>query len=122
MQVGLLFRKETVTAYRRIQDIHVTSNVFQRWLGIASISVQTASGSALPEIVLEGITEPEKLRDWLYGKLRGAQLGKGGDAITRSSGDAQQSNAPLDHQVAGLLTEIRDHLATIAARSERGDA
>jgi hypothetical protein len=32
MRVGLLFRNETITAYRRIQDFHVASNVLQRWL------------------------------------------------------------------------------------------
>ncbi|MCF7962129.1 MAG: PH domain-containing protein [Pirellula sp.] len=40
MQLGLLFRKEVVVAFRRIQDIHVSRNLIQRWLGIASVSIQ----------------------------------------------------------------------------------
>lgn len=122
MQVGLLFRKETVTAYRRIQDIHVTSNVIQRWLGIASISIQTASGSAMPEIVLEGVTEPGKMRDWLYERLRGAKSGNSFEPTAMQTAEQTQSRQSLETEVAQLLSEIRDHLATIAHRSKGGDA
>lgn len=115
LHVGLLFRKETVTAYRRIQDIHVTSNVIQRWLGIASISIQTASGSAMPEIVLEGITQPEMVRDWLYERLRGARWKPG--ATPEHIADATTSTA--QEEVTQLLSEIRDHLATVAARTTK---
>lgn len=124
MQVGLMFRKETITAYRRIQDIHLTSNVIQRWLGIASISIQTASGSAMPEIVIEGVTEPEKLRDWLYARLRGARTGSSGahpvdsglGAVDRSVDNANASD------VTRLLTDIRDNLAAMAQRDRRGES
>lgn len=121
MQVGVLFKKEVVTSYRRIQDIHLTSGVIQRWLGIASISIQTASGSAMPEIVIEGVTQPERLRDWLYERLRGTKYGSGASAAMNASSHnlAQQSDA--QQEVQALLTEIRDNLARIASRNG-GDA
>ncbi len=66
MTYGILFRRETYLTYRRIQDIHVTRNFVQRWLGLASVAVQTASGSSGAEMTIEGIHEPERLRDFLY--------------------------------------------------------
>ena len=42
---GVLFRREISLSYSRIQDIHLASNVVERWLGLARIQVQTASGS-----------------------------------------------------------------------------
>ena len=43
---GILFRREVYVTYRRIQDIHVTRNLFERWLGIGKVEIQTASGSS----------------------------------------------------------------------------
>ena len=73
MSWGLLFRKEIYLTYRRIQDIHVTRNLIQRWLGLADVAVQTASGGAGVEMTIEGVREPDKLRDFLYTNMRGAR-------------------------------------------------
>lgn len=120
MSVGFLFRRESVTAYRRIQDIHVSSNVFQRWLGISTISIQTASGSATPEIVIEGVTEPEKLRDWLYERLRGAKGELPNKVIAGTPASNEMVNSNVD-ETTQLLKEIRDNLAEMV-RSRRGNA
>lgn len=117
MQVGLFFRHESVTAYRRIQDIHVSSGLVQRWLGISSISIQTASGSAMPEIVIEGVTEPDRLRDWLYERMRGAKgLQPAGLETVESNG--MISNAARPDEATEILREIRDNLAQLVQRSE----
>lgn len=71
MKWGFIFRREVNLTYARIQDIHLTSGVIQRWLGLADLKIQTASGSAEPEMTIEGIVEFEKLRDFLYTKMRG---------------------------------------------------
>lgn len=71
MKVGILFRSEVNLTYARIQDIHLHSGIIQRWLGIADLQVQTASGSATPEIVIEGFKEFEAIRDYLYTRMRG---------------------------------------------------
>ncbi|MEI8213844.1 MAG: PH domain-containing protein [Planctomycetota bacterium] len=122
MQVGFLFKKEVVTSYRRIQDIHLTSGVIQRWLGIASISIQTASGSAMPEIVIEGVTEPEKLRDWLYERLRGTKYGNATGHQAISSAALHASSQQHSDEVRALLSEIRDNLAIVANHRRGGDA
>jgi membrane protein YdbS with pleckstrin-like domain len=58
MSWGVLFRHQIVLNYARIQDIHLRSNAIERWLGLARIEIQTASGSSGAEMVLEGIPDP----------------------------------------------------------------
>src|SRR5882762_1023846 len=71
MQVGILFRREINLTYARIQDIHLRSNFIQRWLGLANVQIQTASGSAGAEMVIEGFKEFAVIRDFLYARMRG---------------------------------------------------
>ncbi|NMO16014.1 PH domain-containing protein [Pyxidicoccus fallax] len=70
---GILFRREVSLTYARIQDIHLSSNVVERWLGLAKVQVQTASGNAQAEITIEGIQAFEAMRDFLYSKMRGSR-------------------------------------------------
>jgi putative membrane protein len=93
MSWGLLFKRETYLTYRRIQDIHVTRNLFHRWLGLATVSVQTASGTAGAEMSIEGIRHPEALRDYLYAQMRGAQDQSEGDGASDTSPDAAGDEA-----------------------------
>ena len=121
MQVGLLFRKEVVVAFRRIQDIHVSRNLIQRWLGIASVSIQTASGNAMPEIVLEGMTDEDSIRDWLYERMRGAK-GQSSPSPTGEQAILSHQDSQAD-EVTKLLTGIRDNLAILAdQRGQRSDS
>lgn len=105
MQWGVLFRREIYLTYRRIQDIHLSRNIVQRWLGLATLAVQTASGSATPEMSIEGVLEAEPLRDYLYAKMRGAR-GEG-----EESG---QAGADDEDEALVLLTEIRDSMRQLA--------
>ena len=73
MSWGILFRREVNLTYTRIQDIHLTSGLIQRWLGLADIHIQTASGTAAAEITLEGLLEYQDIRDFLYSRMRGYQ-------------------------------------------------
>ena len=98
MSWGILFRHEIHLTYRRIQDIHLSRNLIQRWLGLATLSIQTAAGSASPEMNIEGILKPEQLRDYLYSKMRGAR-----------SLDEDGEQHPHDEALT-LLREIRDLL------------
>jgi len=102
MSWGILFKREIYLTYRRIQDIHVSRGLIQRWFGLASVSIQTASGSAGAEMTVVGILQPETLRDFLYSRMRGAHDGAGGgtDAAGETSGD----------EALTLLREIRDEL------------
>lgn len=112
MKWGLLFHRETVLTYRRIQDIHVTRDLLQRWLGLATVSIQTASGSGSPEMKLEGILQAEPLRDFLYSKMRGAR-----DEIPQTCA-APAGNSTLS-QATLLLSDIRDNLARLVERSNQ---
>jgi len=107
MAWGILFRKEVYLTYRRIQDIHVSRNFIQRWMGLATVAVQTASGSSAPEMSIEGILQPDALRDFLYQKMRGA---KGLDAPARETAGAA-APADLGDEALVLLRDIRDSLA-----------
>lgn len=117
MRVGVLFKRETSLAYRRIQDIHVTRGIIQRWLGLASVSVQTASGSGGAEMVVEGILDYEKVRDFLYSKMRGARGLEHVQAPAQPAATvAALAGAELGDQALGLLEEIRDLLKEGAGR------
>ena len=71
MSWGILFRHEIMLNYARIQDIHLRSNAIERALGLARIEIQTASGGS-SEMTLEGLTDHEAMRDFLYSRMRGA--------------------------------------------------
>src|SRR5467141_1598014 len=89
MKVGLLFRREINLTYARIQDIHLRSGVIQRWFGLASVEIQTASGSTGAELVIEGFKEYEVIRDFLYTRMRGYQSQRqtSGSALAESPAD-----------------------------------
>ncbi len=102
MKVGLLFRREVNLTYARIQDIHLRSNLLQRWLGLASVQIQTASGSAGAELIIEGFKEFEAIRDFLYSRMRGT---------TAPQGVALPIAAPdRDTESVTILLAIRDEL------------
>jgi len=108
MSWGLLFQKEIYLTYRRIQDIHVTRNLVERWLGLAKVPIQTASGTSGATMKIEGIRNPEPLRDFLYERMRGARAEAEEQAEAPSSGD----------EALTLLREIRDALRALARGSE----
>lgn len=112
MSWGILFHREIYLTYRRIQDIHVTRNFIHRWLGLAAVAVQTASGSSGAEMTIEGIRNPEALRDFLYAQMRGAR------GESESSADGAAPTQPVDDALA-LLTDIRDDLRRLRLRAEK---
>lgn len=108
MRWGILFRKEIILNYARIQDIHLSSNVIERWLGLARLQIQTASGSSSAEMTIEGVLEYETLRDFLYSKMRGLKQGRqAGRAKTRSTSDGP-AVALSANEVAELTQTLRE--------------
>lgn len=105
MSWGLLFHKEVYLTYRRIQDIHVTRNIIERWIGLAKVPVQTASGASGATMKIVGIRNPEPLRDFLYERMRGA---RGGDEI-----EVDIHRSSDENEILALLTEIRDVLQKV---------
>ncbi|HEX2190055.1 MAG TPA: PH domain-containing protein [Longimicrobiaceae bacterium] len=124
MRWGILFRREVSLTYARIQDIHLSSNFVERWLGLAKIQVQTASGSSGAEMTIEGFRDFEAVRDFLYSRMRGAK--EGGQAAAPSpdalpageaapTGGAGELAAAL-REVARELRATREALATALPR------
>lgn len=118
MRWGVLFRREVSLTYARIQDLHLVSNVIERWLGLGRIQVQTASGSAKAEMTLEGLPDYEDLRDRMYARMRGAgpdrDHGAGAIAVPAETLDA----------ITRALQETAEEMRALRARldSERIDA
>ena len=117
MRWGILFRRETIISYARIQDIHLRANFVERWLGLARVLVQTASGSSGAEMTLEGLKEFEAVRDFLYHRMRGvkdpahhAAAATASAAPTPAAGDADL--AAVLREVAHELRETRRVLAS----------
>jgi putative membrane protein len=118
MSWGILFRRQVNLTYRRIQDIHLTSGILQRWLGLADIHIQTASGSAAAEMTIEGLLEFEQVRDYLYQRMRGTQesprAGRAAGAVAAAPGAGEASG-----ELVAVLGEIRDELRLARAALEQ---
>lgn len=129
MRWGILFRREVSLTYARIQDIHLSSNLVERWLGLAKIQVQTASGSSGAEMTIEGFRDFEAVRDFLYSRMRGAREGADPPAalparadtaaIAAPAGAAPSELAAAMREVARELRAVREALAA-SARPGRG--
>jgi putative membrane protein len=113
MRWGIFFRREINLTYARVQDIHLVSNLVERWLGLARIQIQTASGSAKAEMTIEGIQEFELLRDFLYLRMRGAK----GETAPEPSGEAV---APVDgsDDLAAVTAAVREAALELKAIRE----
>jgi putative membrane protein len=112
MRVGILFRREVNLTYARIQDIHLRSGFIQRWLGLADIQIQTASGSAGAELVIEGFKEFEAIRDFLYTRMRGYQRKAAESVATMQTAQRLPAGpgAGEGDEMVALLLNIRDEL------------
>ncbi|HEU4889796.1 MAG TPA: PH domain-containing protein, partial [Thermoanaerobaculia bacterium] len=110
MKWGILFRREIMLTYARIQDIHLTSNVIERWLGLARIQIQTASASASAEMTIEGLHEFELVRDFLYSKMRGVRSAAGTPQSAVPHAEGGNELAAALREVAAELRAVRENL------------
>jgi uncharacterized protein len=99
MQWGILFRRQISLTYARIQDIHLVSNLIERWLGLARIQIQTASGSASAEMTIEGVKQFETVRDYLYTRMRGVHA-------SQTVSDPMQQVVEEMRRIRELLTQL----------------
>lgn len=103
MSWGILFRREIHLTYARIQDIHLVSNLAERWLGLARIQIQTASGGSGAQMTLEGIADHEAMRGFLYAKLR--------ETSGTVDGSGEEGAAGALRELAAELRALRAALA-----------
>jgi putative membrane protein len=111
---GLIWRRETYLTYARIQDIHVTRNIFERWLGIGTVKIQTASGSASATESIPGLRAYQDVRNYLYARMRGHRLARRtrtpmarGDGPEAPALEAPALEAPALEALAGIRDELR---------------
>ena len=104
MRWGLLFRHETYLTYKKIQDIHLTRNILERWMGLGTLRIQTASSSADAEMSIQGMLQLEDLRDFIYSQMKGHESVDG--------------VAVQEDQGLMLLAAIRDQLRQINDKLE----
>ena len=131
MRWGVLFRKEVNLTFARIQDIHLTSNFVERWLGLARIQIQTASGSAKAEMTIEGVPQYQALRDFLYARMRGAkggglttawpEMGSASGPTADHDGGAMEELAAVLRQVTAELRALREAVEARSRSSETPD-
>jgi putative membrane protein len=114
MSWGLLFRREIIVNYARIQDIHLRSNLVERWFGLSKVLVQTASGNASAELTLEGLKEFEAVRDFLYSKMRGVEEHPANPPVLAAGG----TDAELAAALREVAAELRATRLALAARTD----
>lgn len=102
---GFLFKREIFLTYRRIQDIHVSRNLIERWLGIGKVEIQTAAGSSSAELALEGMEHWDAVRDYLYRRMRGTGSSSGAD---ESPAEQAAPTGKTDEAVAMLRAIAED--------------
>jgi uncharacterized membrane protein YdbT with pleckstrin-like domain len=113
MSWGVFWRREIHLTYARIQDIHLSRGLFERWLGLATIQVQTASGNSGAEMSIVGLTDFELVRDFLYSRMRGAS----GEGMEGTNADPMAALLrELLHEVQQLRAQLsRSVVADVAA-------
>ena len=124
MSWGVLFRRQILLNYARIQDIHLQSNLLERWLGLGRLLIQTASGSSTAEMTIEGLQEFEAVRDFLYSRMRGVKDHPHASAPTSSSGQSipgipAHSTAAAEVELAGILREIASEVRALREVAEQ---
>lgn len=95
---GLVFRRVRTVPVRRIQNIDLNQNILHRWLKVAEVRIETASGSE-PESVLRvlSLDQVVRLRQAIFRNQTVAEMG-----------DASTSRlAPGDESDVGPLTATR---------------
>jgi putative membrane protein len=103
MGYGIFFRREMQLTYARMQDIHLSQNILERWLGLGTVTVQTAGSGASGNLTITGVRDFEGIRDYLYARMRGVREEHAPAGLPGAAGSTD-----------ALLTEIRDALTAAA--------
>jgi len=128
-----LFRADKMVPYDRIQDVNITDNCVQRCFGVHSVSIQTAGGGQVPELMIIAPKNPGQLRDQIIAHRDGIVHGTSSGAPPQSSrrddgtGTTQlttstSTTSPLIHagQSSQELAEINRTLQRIEKLMESG--
>ncbi len=111
---GVLFKVEKTIPLDKIQDLTVREGPLLRAFGLRSLKIETAGQSSpqgQADANMVGVVDPRDFRDQV---LRQKDRMLGASAAPRPS----EPEPVTGSSIAGLLTEIRDLLRTIAARGD----
>jgi membrane protein YdbS with pleckstrin-like domain len=106
---GVWFRHTGIVPYARITNVDIVQGPVMRRFGISSLKIQTAgySAQAQAELRLEGMTEPEELRELIMGYVRGSKAA--GDA-TGAETAFPAVPGDTDREMLAELRRIREIL------------
>lgn len=108
MSYGILFRRELQLTYARMQDIHLSQNLLERWLGIGTVTVQTAGAGDGGNLSIVGVKDFEQIRDYLYARMRGV----------RDEPSKPAAHAHTLEEIRDALIRTAEALETVAGRSK----
>lgn len=97
---GVFFRKTGIVPYNRITNVDIVQGPVMRLFGISHLKIETAGGGASKssaEIQLEGISDPEPLRQLIMDFVRGQK-----PAAAATGTEYKSRNADLQ----ALLEEV----------------
>jgi len=115
---GVWFRTTGIVPYNRITNLDLRQGPVMRWLGISTISVQTAgySGQSVPEIRIEAIEHAEELRELLRASVRACSATGDG---TGTGGQAPRPVVDTPFATTGTSMLILDELRKIRVLLEQ---
>ena len=82
--------------------------MIERWLGLTRIEVQTAAGASDSEMTLEGLPDPQAMRDFLYSRMRGVH--------STAPAAADAAPEPLEAVLLEVASELRSIREIVEAR------
>jgi len=105
---GVLFRTTGIVPYNRITNLDLRQGPVMRWLGISSLSIQTAgySGQAVPEIRIEAIEHAEELRELIRTLVRQSGSGVQYDGTGSPSQPVQPATGSMSTNLL-MLDELK---------------
>lgn len=99
---GVFFRKTGIVPYNRITNVDIVQGPVMRAFGISHLRIETAGGGASKssaEIQIEGVTDPEPLRQMIMDFVRGQK-----PAAAATGTEYKPTSANADMQA--LLEEV----------------
>lgn len=108
---GVWFRQTGIVPYSRITNVDIVQGPLMRLFKISDVRIQTASSSAqnLAEIRINGIKEPEHLREMIMKFVRGKSV-----SAAATGGDDSESDVLFNSKAVSELREIKAILEKIA--------
>lgn len=101
---GVFFRKTGIVPYNRITNVDIVQGPVMRVFGISHLKIETAGGGAsksYAEIQIEGVTDPEPLRQLIMDFVRGQK-----PAAAATGTEYKPAAAAANADMQALLEEV----------------